>query len=346
MKKMKLKNKDKKKNKIKLFKFRYIVYLGIVYFSFSFSYYLSMKLNNVISTEEFLDMLLSDGDISDLYETGPTKIVSKTMNMLFSIDISRPSTILNSTILKYGTSNDNSTKDKVKDDEEDISIEEVEEVSDYIEDPNPSKINNPIVYLYNSHQLENYSSEYLEIYGIKPNVQMASYILKEKLNDIGISTIVEESDITGILKNKKWAYYKSYDVTRELINNKIKEHSSLKYFIDLHRDSVPKSVTTIDINGKYYAKILFVLGLEYDSYEENLKLMEQINNLVEEKYPGLSRGILKKEGNSVNGIYNQDINNNVILIEVGSVDNTIEEVYNTVTALSEVLKIVVGGGSN
>mgnify|MGYP003305959477 CR=1 FL=1 len=47
--------------------------------------------------------------------------------------------------------------------------------------PNAVDIENPIIYIYNSHQLENYSSTNYEAYNITPNVMMASYILKEML---------------------------------------------------------------------------------------------------------------------------------------------------------------------
>jgi stage II sporulation protein P len=342
MAKMRLKNNNKKKKKI--FKFSYLIYLGIIYLSFSFTYYFSMKYSNIISDKEFINLLLEEEDVSSIYKNLPTKAVSKTMNFLFDINISSPSTILNATILKYG--GNSSTSNNTKDEEEEISLEEVEKTSDYIEDPNPSEVENPLVYLYNTHQLENYSSEYLEIYGIKPNVQMSSYILKEKLNEMSISTIVEDTDITTTLKDKNWPYYRSYDVTRELIEAKIKKYPSLKYFIDLHRDSVTKSATTVNIGNKYYAKVLFVLGLEYDSYKDNLEFMEDLNNLLEENYPGISRGILKKEGEGVNGIYNQDINSQVILIEVGGAENTIEEVYNTITALADVLNKYIGDDNN
>jgi hypothetical protein len=43
-------------------------------------------------------------------------------------------------------------------------MEELKEISSYIEDPNPVDINNPIIYIYNSHQLENYNNENLENY--------------------------------------------------------------------------------------------------------------------------------------------------------------------------------------
>ena len=85
-------------------------------------------------------------------------------------------------------------------------MDELKDVSDYINDPNPTSINNPIIYLYNSHQLENYSSENLDIYGITPNVLMASYLLRENLNKLGISTIVEEANMSEILSTNSWNY--------------------------------------------------------------------------------------------------------------------------------------------
>ena len=222
-------------------------------------------------------------------------------------------------------------------------MEELKKISSYIEDPNPIDINNPIIYIYNSHQLENYNNENLEKYGITPNVLMASYILKEKLNTMGLSTIVETTNLTDFLNVNGWDHSSSYKASRLLMLDKISKYNSLKYFIDIHRDSVSKSVSTVSINNKNYAKILFVVGLEHDNYQSNLDNMEKINKISEKYYPGLSRGIYKKSGRGVNGIYNQDINPNTILIEVGAVENNIEEVFNTMEALSNILYYYIKG---
>ena len=68
-----------------------------------------------------------------------------------------------------------------------------------------------------------------------------------------------------------------------------------------------------------------------------MKLANEINSLFDIYYKGLSRGVLKKEGTNVDGIYNQDISFNAMLIEVGGVDNNIDEVLNTVNAITDVL---------
>ena len=69
-----------------------------------------------------------------------------------------------------------------------------------------------------------------------------------------------------------------------------------------------------------------------------MKLSEKLNELINKKYPGLSRGIMKKKGKNVNGIYNQDLSEKIILIECGGYKNTTLEVYNTMEALSDVIK--------
>ena len=336
----KKKNKMNLKKNKKIFKFKYLIYILIIYFTFSYTFYFSLKNSNNISNEKFINLLLKNGNANILYDYDMINIVNDTINYFLNIDFKKPVTILNNTILKQGKIEEKINIEHIDDYS---NMEELEKISSYIEDPNPVDINNPIVYIYNSHQLENYNNKNLEIYGITPNVLMASYILKEKLNQKGISTIVETTNLSDFLNVNGWDHSSSYKASRLLMLNSISKYNSLKYFIDIHRDSVSKSVSTVTINNKSYAKILFVLGLEHDNYQKNLDTMNKINTLTEKYYPGLSRGIYKKSGAGVNGIYNQDINENVILIELGAVENNIEEVFNTVEALSNVLYYFIKG---
>ena len=270
-------------------------------------------------------------------------VVNKTMQVVLNIDFTNPISLLNNSIFASNNTLDNTKKVNLDHNDDYSNLEELKKVSEYIEDPNPVDEENPIVYIYNTHQLENYNSKNLDIYGITPNVLMASYILKEKLNKLGIPTIVEDTNISDFLNINGWDYSSSYKATRLLILDKKNKYSSLKYFIDLHRDSVNKDITTTNIDGKSYAKILFVIGLEHENYEENIKTASNINDLINKYYPTLSRGIYKKEGAGVDGIYNQDLSGNSILIELGGVDNNIEEVFNTIEALSKVLNYYING---
>ena len=200
----------------------------------------------------------------------------------------------------------------------------------------------PIVYIYNTHQKEEYTVEKNEPYNITPTVLTTSYMLEEQLLKHGIKSVVEESSVSEALNKNKWKYASSYKVTKTFLEKAKEKYPSLKFYIDVHRDSVKYSITTKTINDKKYARVMFLIGLENKNYEENLKVTEAINNEVEKKYPGLSRGIYKKKGQGVNGVYNQDFSSNCILIEFGGNKNTIDEVYNTVIALGEIISNYIG----
>lgn len=200
----------------------------------------------------------------------------------------------------------------------------------------------PIVYIYNTHQSEKYTLNNSEPYNIIPTVMTTSYMLKEKLSEYNIESIVEESSVNEVLKKNNWKYASSYKVTRTFLEKAKKEYPSLKFYIDVHRDSVKRSITTKEINNVSYARVMFILGLENENYEKNSKVIEYLNNEIEKKYPGLSRGIYKKKGPGVNGVYNQDFSENCILIEFGGSYNTIDEVYNTVEAIGQILGKYIG----
>ncbi|MBQ2873503.1 MAG: stage II sporulation protein P [Bacilli bacterium] len=326
---MKLKNNKKKKKK-----FKYLFLIIFIYFIFSYTFYNSFKNNKNISNEKFINFLLNNGNSNFTNEYKFPTIINNTMSYLLKIDFTNPETLFNESILGYNN--------ELEETNEYSNLDKLKEVSYYMSDPNKVDIDNPVVYIYNSHQLENYDNSNLEIYGITPNVLMASYLLKEKLNEKGISTVVEDTNLTEFLELNNWDYSGSYKASRIFMLDKQNTYKSLKYYIDIHRDSVNKKLSTVTIGDKSYARILFVVGLEHKNYQKNLDLANKINSLFEKHYKGLSRGVLKKEGKNVNGIYNQDISENAMLIEVGGVDNNIDEVLNTINAISDILSIYIG----
>ena len=181
-----------------------------------------------------------------------------------------------------------------------------------------SKELEPIIYLYNTHQSEEYASSNYAEFSINPTVIMNNYILEDIFTKQGYPTLVEESSIKEILKKNNWPGYNSYKASRILLDNSI---TSSEYNIS--------NKTTIQIGDKSYAKVLFIVGLENKDYQKNLAFTEKINSKLNEYYPGLSKGIYKKSGPGVNGVYNQDFNEYTILIEIGGYDNTTTEVLNT-----------------
>ncbi|MEG0026271.1 MAG: stage II sporulation protein P [Bacilli bacterium] len=324
---------SKKKRKIKIHYILYIIIIFIIY-QLTFSQLMNNKLAS--SNEEFLKYLLNDANHHQIYEKNNQRVVKRVSTMLSHMDLSRPLTILQTSI-GYEQKNNNELvyNDKYKG-------EELQHITEYIKDPHPTNEKEPVVYIYNTHQLENYDAKNLEIYNITPNVMMASYLLKENLNKLGISTIVEDSNITEFLKMNNWDYSESYKASRFYILDTINKYKSTKLFIDLHRDSINKKASTVSIDQKDYAKILFIVGLEYDNYEPTLNLAKKINDITNSQYPGLSRGVITKSGEGVDGVYNQDLHENMLLIECGGKENNIEEVMNTMTALSKIIKEYMG----
>lgn len=214
----------------------------------------------------------------------------------------------------------------------------VDIVTPVIKDKEEKNTNSkPKVYIFNTHQTEGYNSNFLEAFNINNTVYLASHILGEYLSDLGVATIVEENSIIDVLNTNGWKYGYSYKASRILLENAYKKNPSLDFFIDLHRDAASYDRTVTEIDGKKYAKILFVVGLEHENYEPNLQLAKKLNERIKKIAPTLSRGVLEKKGPGVNGKYNQDFNKNTILIEVGGQYNYIEEVNNTLKIIAEVI---------
>ena len=199
----------------------------------------------------------------------------------------------------------------------------------------------PLIYIYNTHQAEEYETSTIIDYSIKPTVTISNYILEEIFNKNKLYTYVEESNIKEILNKNSWSYSYSYKATRTLLEQRKLEYPTLKYFIDIHRDSITKDKTTVIINNKSYAKILFLIGLENPNYQENLIFTEKLNNKINQKYPNLTKGIYKKGGPGVNGVYNQDFSKYLILVEMGGYQNTPIEVLNSSLALAECFMEVI-----
>lgn len=193
----------------------------------------------------------------------------------------------------------------------------------------------PKIYIYNTHQSESYDYKMLNAYNISYTVETASLILKDYLGKYGIQSYVERESISSYLNLNNLSYKDSYKASRYYIEKRLKESASINYIIDIHRDSLKKDGTTVNINGKSFAKVLFVVGLDNPGYQSNLNFANKVNNHLDKS---ITKGIIKKGGRGVNGVYNQDLCKNALLIEIGGPDNNIEEVNNTIIVLAKALK--------
>ncbi|WP_223591298.1 stage II sporulation protein P [Neobacillus bataviensis] len=197
-----------------------------------------------------------------------------------------------------------------------------------------------VVYLYFTHNRESYLP-YLKgvtnpdlAYHSQINVTKIGDHLKTSLEDRGIGTFLDKTDVQANLNKKGLNYVNSYQESRSIVQTAMATDRDLHYFIDIHRDSKRKPQTTVTINGKSYAKLAFIIGGKNANHEKNEKLATELHNLLQKKYKGLSRGVIVKMGG--NAVYNQNLSDNAILIEFGGVDNTFEELNRSADALADV----------
>lgn len=176
------------------------------------------------------------------------------------------------------------------------------------------------IYIYNTHQSEKYADF---------DVLNAALNLKNILADFNIEAIVEETNITEEVKKNNYTYSQSYRVTKSLMTNYLNKDISL--FIDLHRDSSAKNITTTTVDGVNFAKMMFVVGGKHESYMENYRVSDAINKILKNNNNQISRGLLLRKSSS----YNQELDPNVVLIELGGPENTKEEVLNTLHVLAK-----------
>ena len=143
----------------------------------------------------------------------------------------------------------------------------------------------------------------------------------------------------------------AYAAAAPAIEQLLEQYPTIEVVIDLHRDEVKEDVRLVtDIDGRSCAKFMFFNGLSYSNtlgdigylanphIQENLAFSFQAQVLVNEYYPGLSRGIYLRAYR-----YNMHFVGKNMLIELGAQTNTREEVWNTVPIIAQVLDKVFRG---
>lgn len=125
-------------------------------------------------------------------------------------------------------------------------------------------------------------------------------------------------------------YNGSYDRSKAVVEQYLKQYPSIKIVMDVHRDAligqdgtVYKAVT--DIDGTKTAQILLVMGsddkgLAHPNWQKNFSLAMRIQHRMNTLWPGLARPIALRSSR-----FNQQLANGSILVEVGSHGNTLQE---------------------
>ncbi|MED4206924.1 stage II sporulation protein P [Neobacillus mesonae] len=222
--------------------------------------------------------------------------------------------------------------------------EELLRESQPTENDHPKNPDHKSVFIYQSHSWESFLPVLKD--ALTPDEAISS---DERVNVIGLGNRLaknlmgrgigvehDETNMTQELVKKGWETTEAYTESREIVEAAASNNNQLKYFIDIHRDALGKQITTKTINGTSYARLYFVVGRENKNHLENLEIAKELNGELEKRYPGISRGVFLKTYKDGNGVYNQDLSNNAILLEIGGVDNSLSELHNTIDIFSDI----------
>ncbi len=178
------------------------------------------------------------------------------------------------------------------------------------------------VYIYNTHQQEKYLDD--------KGVVEASIHLANVLQEHGIQVVYESNDFTQYLKAHGLDYNSSYVASNFYLNEALVNYSGFDLVIDFHRDSVPRENTFLEVNGVSYAKIMFVVGAS----SPNAAHIEGVSNTFKDSLNAQVDGVCKDT--RVQGMYyNQEVYQNMILVEMGSENNTYEEVIHSTNLFAQ-----------
>ena len=126
----------------------------------------------------------------------------------------------------------------------------------------------------------------------------------------------------------------------------LEEYPSIRFVIDVHRDAIIRddgeSIKAVkNIGGQDYAQLMFVVGTDekghkHPNWKNNLSLALELQQSMEDTYPGLCRSI-----NLRDVPFNQQLSDGYILLEVGTSANTLDEALLSARAFSENLARVI-----
>ncbi|MCJ8011451.1 stage II sporulation protein P [Paenibacillus sp. KQZ6P-2] len=198
-----------------------------------------------------------------------------------------------------------------------------------------------VVMIYHSHPREAYNplmgktSSNPSSKSPSQNVMVVGKYLADQLEKLGVGTVHSEKDYASTVKDYNFNF--SYKYSRQTVKEAFAQNSSLDYLIDIHRDSQRHDKTTTVINGASYAQVFFIIGHENSNWRKNEAFASKIHEQLEKSYPGISRGIWGKTSAQGNGEYNQSLSGNSILVEVGGIDSTNEELKRTAELLGQII---------
>jgi stage II sporulation protein P len=202
----------------------------------------------------------------------------------------------------------------------------------------------PQILIYHTHSQEAYADS-------RPGVVedtvvgVGEYLTKILKDDYGYNVIHDTTQYDTLDTEKKSRV--AYTEALEGLTKDLEKNPSIEVMIDLHRNSGAAKTTMID--GKETAQIMMFNGLCRDQngpltnldnpyLQDNLALSFQIQIKSKEIFPGLFiKNYLK------NYRFNMHLRPKSMLVELGTVNNTVESAMNAMLPFAKILDDVLQG---
>ncbi len=172
------------------------------------------------------------------------------------------------------------------------------------------------------------------------NVLSAGNALKNALSQKGIIAIHHKTLFDKI------SYSGAYNLSTEAIYEYLEKYPSIKFVIDIQRDSITTPngscvKTVVNTEKGKTAQVLFISGsdengADFPNWKRNLSLSLEISKKLSKLCDGISRGVsLMPSG------YGQYASEGYITVKLGTAGNTPEEAKNASEYLSEALSEII-----
>ncbi|MCL1859495.1 MAG: stage II sporulation protein P [Oscillospiraceae bacterium] len=198
----------------------------------------------------------------------------------------------------------------------------------------PQKKDEPVILILDTHATESYVEEGTEYYSppftaerstdINSNVVLIATRLRKKLEEYNIP-VIQSTKLHDAV-----SYRDSYIRSLETMNEYLDKYPSIRYIIDVHRDSMitssgEKYRPAIKINGRDCSQVMLVIGTDdgggyHPNWRDNLTFAAYLQQKMNDKYPMFARPV-----NLRNARFNQHTTKGSIILEVGSCGSSFDE---------------------
>lgn len=196
----------------------------------------------------------------------------------------------------------------------------------------------PVVLILHTHGTEAYAESEADNYRSsdrEKNIVSCGEVIASVLNERGIHTIhsaelYDEADFT-------MAYYSASLAIKRIL----RENPSVKYIIDVHRDSVltegVHAAPSVEYDDAHTAQMMFVVGTDHGgsghrTWKNNFALALRLQNALNGETEGIMRSI-----NLRSASFNEQYADGSLLLEIGACGTPLEEAHRSAEIFAQAL---------